>query len=296
MTACTRSPYDRKVSTPWLLVAIAATILALTASASARVPATCDARALGMGLTYVGVLGAPTPGCTNPAAYGFDVDETAALSGVAAVPGDGPSSAFVGLRDVDRGLGAGGFAFTYRRNPKDNGCAGAMRGVYQLGKAVSQWLSVGMGIGLSRADDDRPVLTTEAGAVLKLGAFRIGAQVSSMSATCFGDGEIDTEFSPSVSVGVALQTPGGLTIAADVHDLWSSSEEAQRWYSAGAELWLKEKVALRAGVILDGEPGEMRASYSGGVGFNAGRATLDYAVMGGGDRPLAHCIGASASF
>jgi hypothetical protein len=282
------------------VVAAAATVLLLIAVSSSATlawqPEFLDPRVAGMGLAHVGVLGAPSPTCTNPASYGFEVTQVSVVAGAAFVPDMKEVAGFVAMSDVDHGLGAGGFSFSYRRTMEEEPSGTSMKGVYQVGKATNDWLSLGLGVGLVRSDDADPLLTTEAGAIVKLGAFRVGALVSDITATRFGEDDIDTAITPSMSVGVAIQTAGGLTIAADAHDLLSSSGETSTWYSGGAELWLGDKVALRGGVILKGEPGDLQASYTAGFGINGAGVTFGYAIAGGGGNPVTHCIGVGGSF
>lgn len=278
---------------------LAAALLAVPSSAAAGWPEALDARTAGMGLAYVAVTGSPNPVCANPASYGFDIGEVTILGGGAfsgSVSDD--CSAFVALRDVDRGSGAGGLSFTYHRSLQESSSTRALSSMYQVGKAPREWLALGVGVGYSKAGaDEAPEVTTEAGLILRLGTLRLGALVSDVSSTRLGpvDGP-RTTFKPSMSIGVALETAGGLTLAADAHNLLSVDGDDDKWYSGGAELWVSKRFALRCGAMVAGESGDVKTRYTGGFSFKVDKMQIGYAIIAGKGSPSAHCVSASAHF
>lgn len=292
------------------IAAVAAVMCALavpvSASAGPVFQLPIDVRTAGMGLTYVGVLGEPGPGSANPASFGFDVDKSALLAGGTLAAGGAGLSGYVAIRDIDRGAGGGGLSFTYCRGAEGEGHG--LHGTYQVGKALTDWLALGLGIAcstsaLGEGADPTYVLTSEAGAVVRLGPLRLGAVVSGISATTFvPEEDVSTVFAPTLSAGLALQTEGGITLAFDAHDMVSTAEGIGRWYSGGAEVRLGSKqapgsaFALRAGVAFGGDLGVDKPSYTGGIGFDSGEFSIGYAVIAGGDGPVVHCIGLGGSF
>lgn len=265
-----------------------------------------DVRTAGMGMTYVGVIGEPGPGTANPASFGFEVDNSALLAGATLSLNPTEAAGYLAIRDIDRGAGGGGMSLAYCRDVE--GATNAFHGTYQVGKALTEWLSLGLGAACSASSPDgsKPssyLLTSEAGAVIRLGALRIGAVVSDISATTFmTDEEATTVFAPMLSAGVALQTRGGVTLAIDAHDIVSAAADSEPWYSGGAEVRLASKLipgssfAFRAGAAFGGDVREDRPSYTAGIGFDSGAFSLGYAVIGGGGGPVVHCIGLGGSF
>lgn len=290
---------SRRAVTLAVAFLLAVALLAVPSPAAAGWPDALDARTAGMGLAYVAVTGSPNPVCANPASYGFDAGEVTVLGGGAfsgSVSDD--YSGFIALRDIDRGSGAGGLSFTYHRSLQESSSTRALSSSYQVGKAPREWLALGVGVGYSKTgSDESPVVTTEAGLILKLGTLSFGALVSDISSTRLGPADGPrTTFKPSMSIGVALETAGGLTLAADAHNLLSVDGGDSKWYSGGAELWVSGRFALRCGAMVAGESGDMEARYTGGFAFKADKMQIGYAIIAGKGSPTSHCVSASAHF
>ncbi|MEA4884584.1 MAG: hypothetical protein VB144_13205 [Clostridia bacterium] len=256
-----------------------------------------DARLVGMGWTYVGVLDLPNPACANPAAFGFGVDGISGLVGI----GIGGSTAdggtlFAGVRDVDRGIGAGGLSIAYRRP------AGAEPAVmhlgYGIGKKLGDRYALGLGIGYARiADSTVQTLTTDAGLALKFGAFSAGVMASGITASRFGDGNtMETDFVPEVSFGLALRPLKPITLAVDAHDVFGRDSTRNPWYSGGVEVWIRDRFALRCGAIASPKTEGVEMSYTGGLGFRAGKVDFGYALTWEAGAASNHCVTIGAKF
>ena len=73
-------------------------------------------------------------------------------------------------------------------------------------------------------------------------------------------------------------------------------DSAQPWYSGGAEVWLRDKLALRVGAFGSFEEGAADLSYTGGVGIRMGKAEVGYALVWSDGGLSAQCFTASSSF
>ena len=73
-------------------------------------------------------------------------------------------------------------------------------------------------------------------------------------------------------------------------------DSGEPWYSGGAEVWLRDKLALRVGAFGSFEEGAADLSYTGGVGIKIGKAEVGYALVWSDGGLSAQCFTASSSF
>ena len=275
------------------LLAIAAPAMAYDA------PYPPNARLMGMGWTYVGVADKPDAACSNPAAFGFDEREIALSLGV----GFGGSVKdcdllYAGVCDKDRGLGAGGLAFVYQKIANEEANGGLRYATYRLGKSVTDWLSLGAGIGYLRiGDDPRSLVTTDIGVMFNLGYLYAGVQASGVTKSTFGEDEpLKTEFSPEFAAGLSVKPSKSFMIAADVHGLAGRDGAIEPWYSGGAEIWIADRIALRGGAIAEKDDGDWAMSYTGGIGLKTRQGEIGYSLMGKKGGVSAQSVTVSAWF
>jgi len=278
-----------------LAVGLAAGILA-TPVAALELPYPPSARLMAMGWTFVGTINQHDPGRSNPGAYGFNSDQITLSLGAGFSGGfDTFDTVYAGVSDLDRGVGGGGLALIYSR--ADEGEHDLKYATYGIGRKVADWCSLGLSLVYAQqSDSERAALITDAGLLLKLGALSAGVQASSITTSLVGGGEkMETEFTPYVSVGLAFAPSTAFTLAVDAHGVVRHDDSAQPWYSGGAEVWLRDKLALRVGAFGTFEEGA-NLSYTGGVGIRIGKAEVGYALVWNDGGLRAQCITASSSF
>lgn len=292
----------RAMVTVMCALAVGLTIGALAVPAAAlELPYPPNARLMAMGWTFVGVYDQHDPGRTNPGAYGFNGDQVTLSLGAGFGAGldlDKFNTVYAGVSDLDRGVGGGGLALVYCKGGEGEDDQGLRYAMYGVGKKVADWCSLGLSLSYSQAvGTKRGALTTDAGLMLRLGAISAGVQASSITRSLVGGGvKPETEFTPSVSVGLALAPSKAFTLALDAHGLTGRGEGIEPWYSGGAEVWLKDKMALRAGAFGSFEDGATNLSYTGGVGLRMGKAEISYALVWSDGGLSAQCVTASSSF
>ncbi len=283
-------------------LAVGLTVGVLAAPAAAlELPYPPNARLMAMGWTFVGVCDQHDPGRTNPGAYGFNGDQVTLSLGAGFGAGldlDTFNTVYAGVSDMDRGVGGGGLALVYCKAGEGEDGQGLKYATYGIGKKVADWCSLGLSLSYSQAvGSKRGAVTTDAGLMLRLGAISAGVQASSITRSLVGGGiKPETEFTPSVSVGLALVPSRAFTLALDAHGLTGQDEGVEPWYSGGAEVWLKDKIALRAGAFGSFEEGAASLSYTGGVGLRMGKAEIGYALVFSDGGLSAQCVTASSSF
>jgi len=107
---------------------------------------------------------------------------------------------------------------------------------------------------------------------------------------------METEFTPEVSVGVAFAPSKAFTMAVDAHGVVRHDDSGEPWYSGGAEVWLRDKLALRVGAFGSFAEGAADLSYTGGFGIKMGKAEVGYALVWSDGGLSAQCFTASSSF
>lgn len=258
-----------------------------------------NARLMGMGWTYVGVADKPDAACSNPAAFGVNEGEISFSLGA----GFGGSLRdhgllYAGVCDKDRGLGAGGLAFVYQSAADGETTSQLRYATYRLGKSVTDWLSLGAGIGYLRiGDDPRSFVTTDIGVMFNLGYLHAGVQASGVTKSTFGEDEpLKTEFSPEFAAGLSVKPSKSFMIAADVHGLAGRDGAIEPWYSGGAEIWIADRIALRGGAIAEKDDGDWAMSYTGGIGLKTRQGEIGYSLMGKKGGVSAQSVTVSAWF
>ncbi|MDD2202575.1 MAG: hypothetical protein PHP20_10065 [Firmicutes bacterium] len=264
------------------VLCMVALVVAAAPTMACNSPYPPNARIMGMGWTHVGVADNPDAACSNPAVFGFNEGEISLSLGA----GFGGSLKdcnllYAGICDKDRGLGAGGLAFVYQKTADEEATGGLRYTTYRLGKSVTDWLSLGAGVGYVKiGDDSRSFLTTDVGAMLNFGYLCAGIQASGVTRTTFGEDEpMKTEFSPEFAIGLSVKPSKSFTMAVDLHGLGGRDSGVEPWYSGGAEVWIADSVALRGGAIRERDDGEWATSYTGGVGFKVNQGEIGYSLM-----------------
>ncbi|HON42740.1 MAG TPA: hypothetical protein PLM74_06370, partial [Bacillota bacterium] len=273
-----------------------AAILAGPASAL-ELPYPPNARLMAMGWTFVGVVDQHDPGRSNPGAYGFNSDQITLSLGAGFGAGlDAFSTVYAGVSDLDRGVGGGGLALVYSK--AEEGEHDLKYATYGIGRKVADWCSLGLSLAYAQqSDSERAALTTDTGLLLKIGTLSAGVQASSITTSLVGGGvKMETEFTPEISVGLAFAPSKALTVAVDAHGVVKHDDGAQPWYSGGAEVWLRDKLALRVGAFGSFAEGAADLSYTGGVGIKMGKAEVGYALVWSDGGLRAQCFTASSSF
>jgi hypothetical protein len=279
-----------------LALGLAAAILAGPASAL-ELPYPPNARLMAMGWTFVGVVDQHDPGRSNPGAYGFNSDQVTLSLGAGFGAGlDAFSTVYAGVSDLDRGVGGGGLALVYSKAKE--GEHDLKYATYGIGRKVADWCSLGLSLAYAQqSDSERAALTTDTGLLLKIGTLSAGVQASSITTSLVGGGvKMETEFTPEISVGLAFAPSKALTVAVDAHGVVKHDDGAQPWYSGGAEVWLRDKLALRVGAFGSFAEGAADLSYTGGVGIKMGKAEVGYALVWSDGGLRAQCFTASSSF
>ncbi len=279
-----------------LALGLAAAILAGPASAL-ELPYPPNARLMAMGWTFVGVVDQHDPGRTNPGAYGFNSEQVTLSLGAGSSAGlDAFNTVYAGVSDLDRGMGGGGLALVYCKT--EEGEHDLKYATYGIGRKVADWCSLGLSLAYAQqADSDRAALTTDAGLLLRLGSLSAGVQASSITTSLVGGGvKMETEFTPEVSVGVAFAPSKAFTMAVDAHGVVRHDDSGEPWYSGGAEVWLRDKLALRVGAFGSFAEGAADLSYTGGFGIKMGKAEVGYALVWSDGGLSAQCFTASSSF
>jgi len=279
-----------------LALGLTAAILAGPASAL-ELPYPPNARLMAMGWTFVGVVDQHDPGRSNPGAYGFNSDQVTLSLGAGFGAGlDAFSTVYAGVSDLDRGVGGGGLALVYSK--AEEGEHDLKYATYGIGRKVADWCSLGLSLAYAQqSDSERAALTTDTGLLLKIGTLSAGVQASSITTSLVGGGvKMETEFTPEISVGLAFAPSKALTVAVDAHGVVKHDDGAQPWYSGGAEVWLRDKLALRVGAFGSFAEGAADLSYTGGVGIKMGKAEVGYALVWSDGGLRAQCFTASSSF
>jgi len=279
-----------------LALGLTAAILAGPASAL-ELPYPPNARLMAMGWTFVGVVDQHDPGRSNPGAYGFNSDQVTLSLGAGFGAGlDAFSTVYAGVSDLDRGVGGGGLALVYSKAKE--GEHDLKYATYGIGRKVADWCSLGLSLAYAQqSDSERAALTTDTGLLLKIGTLSAGVQASSITTSLVGGGvKMETEFTPEISVGLAFAPSKALTVAVDAHGVVKHDDGAQPWYSGGAEVWLRDKLALRVGAFGSFAEGAADLSYTGGVGIKMGKAEVGYALVWSDGGLRAQCFTASSSF
>jgi len=279
-----------------LALGLTAAILAGPASAL-ELPYPPNARLMAMGWTFVGVVDQHDPGRSNPGAYGFNSDQITLSLGAGFGAGlDAFSTVYAGVSDLDRGVGGGGLALVYSK--AEEGEHDLKYATYGIGRKVADWCSLGLSLAYAQqSDSERAALTTDTGLLLKIGTLSAGVQASSITTSLVGGGvKMETEFTPEISVGLAFAPSKALTVAVDAHGVVKHDDGAQPWYSGGAEVWLRDKLALRVGAFGSFAEGAADLSYTGGVGIKMGKAEVGYALVWSDGGLRAQCFTASSSF
>ena len=279
-----------------LALGLTAAILAGPASAL-ELPYPPNARLMAMGWTFVGVVDQHDPGRSNPGAYGFNSDQVTLSLGAGFGAGlDAFSTVYAGVSDLDRGVGGGGLALVYSKAKE--GEHDLKYATYGIGRKVADWCSLGLSLAYAQqSDSERAALTTDTGLLLKIGTLSAGVQASSITTSLVGGGvKMETEFTPEISVGLAFAPSKALTVAVDAHGVVKHDDGAQPWYSGGAEVWLRDKLALRVGAFGSFAEGAADLSYTGGVGIRMGKAEVGYALVWSDGGLRAQCFTASSSF
>ena len=279
-----------------LALGLAAAILAGPACAL-ELPYPPNARLMAMGWTFVGVVDQHDPGRSNPGAYGFNSDQVTLSLGAGFGAGlDAFSTVYAGVSDLDRGVGGGGLALVYSKAKE--GEHDLKYATYGIGRKVADWCSLGLSLAYAQqSDSERAALTTDTGLLLKIGTLSAGVQASSITTSLVGGGvKMETEFTPEISVGLAFAPSKALTVAVDAHGVVKHDDGAQPWYSGGAEVWLRDKLALRVGAFGSFAEGAADLSYTGGVGIKMGKAEVGYALVWSDGGLRAQCFTASSSF
>ena len=107
---------------------------------------------------------------------------------------------------------------------------------------------------------------------------------------------METEFTPEVSVGLAFAPSKAFAMAFDAHGVVRHDDSGEPWYSGGAEVWLRDKLALRVGAFGSFAEGAADLSYTGGFGIKMGKAEVGYALVWSDGGLSAQCFTASSSF
>ncbi len=287
-----------------------------------------DARLMGMGYSYVALWDAPNPLYSNPASFGLGQDRLVLSIGagwpVAAAGSDadsGPELAsdsdagvahvhddfwddfrFVSVSDVERGAGAGGFAWGQHRWREGESLFSGNTFNYMVGKRFADWGALGVGFRYLRGSgstegDVEPLpgwrgLATDAGLIVRSNVFALGviARDATVTRIAFDDGDSET-IAPTYSCGLSLRLGQGAVLAVDAHGISGASDD-QEVYSGGFEGWLGKSLAVRAGIILgDGSDRAARA-YTGGLGLRLGDFELSYAALLAGEEQQVrrHCL------
>jgi len=252
---------------------------------------------MAMGWTFVGVVDQHDPGRTNPGAYGFNSEQVTLSLGAGSSAGlDAFNTVYAGVSDLDRGMGGGGLALVYCKT--EEGEHDLKYATYGIGRKVADWCSLGLSLAYAQqADSDRAALTTDAGLLLRLGSLSAGVQASSITTSLVGGGvKMETEFTPEVSVGVAFAPSKAFAMAFDAHGVVRHDDSGEPWYSGGAEVWLRDKLALRVGAFGSFAEGAADLSYTGGFGIKMGKAEVGYALVWSDGGLSAQCFTASSSF
>ena len=279
-----------------LAVGLAAGILAMPAAAL-ELPYPPNARLMAMGWTFVGVPDQHDPGRSNPGAYGFNSEQVTLSLGAGFGAGlDAFNTVYAGVSDMDRGVGGGGLALVYCK--AEEGGPDLKYAVYGIGRKVTDWCSLGLSLAYAQqAHSERAALTADAGLLLKIGALSAGVQASSITTSLVGGGvKMETEFTPEVSVGLAFAPSKAFTMAVDAHGVVKHDDSGAPWYSGGAEVWLKDKLALRVGAFGSFADGAADLSYTGGFGIKMGKAEVGYALVWSDGGLSSQCFTASSSF
>jgi hypothetical protein len=264
-----------------------------------------DARLMGMGYSYVAVWDAPNPLYSNPASFGLGKDSLVFSLGGGWTDGTDPDSfKFIAVSDVERGAGAGGFAWGgYQLHEGDTRLSGNTFN-YSVGKSLAGWGALGLGLRYLRGDASEAGggggggesvvrwrgLAMDAGVVLKYSAFSLGVIARDVNTTrlAFDDGTT-VSVRPSYSAGLSLRPASGAVLAFDAHRV-GQDDASQEIYTGGFEGWLTPHIALRGGIILgDGEVPEARA-FTGGIGLRFGDFEMSYALLTSDEQIRRQCI------
>ncbi len=267
-----------------------------------------DARLMGMGYSHVAVWDAPNPLYSNPASFGLSRERLVLTFG--AGWGDSPAAdsfKFVAVSDVDRGAGAGGFAWGQYKWHEGDALLSGNTFNYAVGKRFADWGALGMGLrylcgsgssgGVSVAgvpeDELRwRGLATDAGLLLKHSAISLGVIARDVTVTrlAFEDGMTLT-VAPSYSAGLSLRPTARAVFAVDAHRVSpDGGDGGHEIYTGGFEGWLSGHIALRGGIIVgDGVDREARA-YTGGIGLRFGDFEMSYALLTAEEQVKRQCI------
>lgn len=258
-----------------------------------------DARLMGMGYSHVAIWDVPNPLYSNPASFGLGQDRLVLTFGSGwADEAVSDNFKFVAVSDVERGAGAGGFAWgQYRWYEGDDQFSGNTLN-YMVGKSFAGWGALGVGVRYLRGGgigDPAVVpiwhgIAADAGLVLKHDVLAVGviARDATVTRLAFDDGTTRA-IAPTYSCGLSLRPGPGAVFAIDAHGI-SKDGSRQEIFSGGFEGWLTPHFALRAGVILgDGADREARA-YTGGIGILFGDFEMGYALVTDAESVKKQCI------
>ncbi|MGE5584359.1 MAG: hypothetical protein ACM309_02305 [Bacillota bacterium] len=268
-----------------------------------------DARLMGMGYSHVAVWDAPSPLYSNPASFGLSREELVLTFGAGWGDGDEADNfKFAAISDVDRGAGAGGFAWGRYSWHEGGALFSGNTFNYSVGKRFADWGALGMGVRYLRggatgtatgagawAEDPEGMprwrgLATDAGLMLKQSAVSFGVVARDITITrlAFDDGTTVT-VRPSYSAGLSLRPSDRAVVAIDAHGV-APDEGGHEVYTGGFEGWLTPHLALRGGVIVgDGVDPEARA-YTGGIGLRFGDFEMSYALLTSEEQVKKQCI------
>ncbi|MDI7248049.1 MAG: hypothetical protein QME92_11385 [Bacillota bacterium] len=266
-----------------------------------------DARLMGMGYSHVAVWDAPNPLYSNPASFGLSREQLVLTFGAGwGDSAEADNFKFVAVSDVDRGAGAGGFAWGQYKWREGDALFSENTFNYSVGKRFADWGALGMGVRYLRggatgtrtgawAEDPEDVpgwrgLAADAGLMLKHSAISFGVIARDVTVTrlAFDDGTTVT-VRPSYSAGLSLQPSGRAVLAIDAHRV-APDEGGHEIYTGGFEGWLTPHLALRGGVIVgDGADPEARA-YTGGIGLRFGDFEMSYALLTAEEQVKRQCI------
>lgn len=268
-----------------------------------------DARLMGMGYSHVAVWDAPNPLYSNPAAFGLGRDQLVLTFGAGwGDSTEADSFKFVAVSDVDRGAGAGGFAWGQYKWYEGDALFSGNTFNYSVGKRFADWGALGFGLrylrgGATGAGGGDPEsaprwrgLATDAGLMLKHSTISLGVIARDVTVTrlAFDDGTAVT-VRPSYSAGLSLRPAAGAVLAIDAHRV-APDDGGHEIYTGGFEGWLTPHLALRGGVILgDGVDPEARA-YTGGLGLRFGDFEMSYALLTSEEQIKKQCISLTTRF
>lgn len=270
-----------------------------------------DARLMAMGYSHVAVWDEPNPLYSNPAAFGLRTERLALTFGSAWGEGAGPTDfKFIALSDMDRGGGAGGFAWGHYEWHDGDALFSGNTFNYSVGKSFAKWGALGFGVRYLRgaaadaaADDPNGDLrwrglATDAGLVVKHNAISLGVVARDVTSTrlVFDDGTAVT-LRPSYSAGLSLRLSAGTVVAVDAHRASRPEGGLETYtYTGGFEGWLTPHIALRGGIVVGDGGGLDVKAYTGGIGLRFGDFEMSYAVLTGEEQGKRQCISLTRRF